>query len=167
MKDSYYEVRVTDASKGASIGMGLVTENRFRPGWKIRGFFYNGNCTNDSAGLIIGFGKSITVGGMVGVRLMRDDASRKCSIIFYHNGRCLGVGFCVDDSNDEFYLCLHVSGARLFHFQFRHHLPCFERETSVYNHDDPYSGDWSIEKAFVGPDLVELPPYDCVDEAES
>lgn len=108
LKDSYYEVRVTDASKGASIGMGLVTENRFRPGWKIKGFFYNGNCTNGSAGLIIGFGKSITVGGVVGVRLMRDDASRKCSIIFYHNGRCLGAGFCVDDSNDEFYPCLHV-----------------------------------------------------------
>ena len=88
--------------------MGLVTENRFRPGWKIKGFFYNGNCTNGSAGLIIGFGKSITVGGVVGVRLMRDDASRKCSIIFYHNGRCLGAGFCVDDSNDEFYPCLHV-----------------------------------------------------------
>lgn len=84
------------------------SENRFRPGWKIKGFFYNGNCTNGSAGLIIGFGKSITVGGVVGVRLMRDDASRKCSIIFYHNGRCLGAGFCVDDSNDEFYPCLHV-----------------------------------------------------------
>lgn len=157
LKDSYYEVRVTDASKGASIGMGLVTENRFRPGWKIRGFFYNGNCTNGSAGLLIGFGKPITVGDVVGVRLMRDDASRKCSIIFYHNGRCLCAGFCVDDSNDEFYPCLHVSGGMTVSFSIPPPPSVFERETSVRDHDDPYSGDWSIEKAFVGPDLVELP----------
>jgi len=148
LKDSYYEIRVTDASRGASIGVA---------GWKTRGFFYNGNCSNGSAGLIIGFGKSITVGGVVGVRLMRNDASRKCSIIFYHNGRCLGAGFCVDDSNDEFYPCLHVSGSTTVSFSIPPPPSVFERETSAHNHDGSYSGDWSIEKAFVGPYLVELP----------
>ena len=85
-KGCYYKVRVTDTSKGALIEVGFVTEYGFRPGWKKRVFSYNRNCTNGSVGPLIRFGKSITVGGVVGVHLMRDDAIRKCIIIFYHNG---------------------------------------------------------------------------------
>ena len=33
----------------------------------------------------------------------------------------------------------------------------FEREPSVRDHEDPYSGDWVIDKAFVGLELCLLP----------
>lgn len=105
----YYEVKVTNMSKGASLGVGLVTEDRFQPGWKTKGCFYNGNITNGSAGLIIGFGKCIKEGDAVGVYHQR--WANQCNIIFFHNGQCLGAGFSLDDNNEILFPCLHLSGS--------------------------------------------------------
>mmetsp|Transcript_21464 Transcript_21464/g.38455 ORF Transcript_21464/g.38455 Transcript_21464/m.38455 type:complete len:340 (+) Transcript_21464:149-1168(+) len=162
---SYYEVKVTKMSKEASLGVGLVTADGFQPGWRTKGYFYNGNITNGSAGLIIGFGDRIKEGDVVGVYQKRsnigeDDNSPKCNIIFYLNGRCLGAGFSVDDSNKKFYPCLHLSGNATVSFTIPPSPTIFEREQKVNSHGDPYSGDWAIEQAFLGPELGELPITD-------
>jgi hypothetical protein len=153
INDSYYEVKVTGLQRGGSLGVGLVTKDGFQPGWKTKGCFYNGNISNGSAGLIIGFGSTIKTGSIVGVRLMRVDG--KCNIIFYHDGQCLGTGFSFDNNSDEFYPCIHVSGSTTVSFSNPEAPSVFERELS--NHDNPYSGHWSIEQFFVGPELGEIP----------
>mmetsp|Transcript_35108 Transcript_35108/g.65058 ORF Transcript_35108/g.65058 Transcript_35108/m.65058 type:complete len:340 (+) Transcript_35108:146-1165(+) len=159
---SYYEVKVTKMSKEAPLGVGLVTADGFQPGWETNGYFYNGNITNGSAGLIIGFGDHIKEGDVVGVYQKRsnigeDDNTPKCNIIFYLNGRCLGAGFSVDDNNEKFYPCLHISGNATVSFSIPPSPTIFEREQKVNSHGDPYSGDWAIEQAFLGPGLSELP----------
>eukprot|EP00581_Thalassiosira_minuscula_P007216 CAMPEP_0183706606 /NCGR_PEP_ID=MMETSP0737-20130205/3372_1 /TAXON_ID=385413 /ORGANISM="Thalassiosira miniscula, Strain CCMP1093" /LENGTH=329 /DNA_ID=CAMNT_0025934053 /DNA_START=61 /DNA_END=1050 /DNA_ORIENTATION=+ len=153
--EPYYEVKVTDFPKGSSLGVGLVTANGFQPGWKTKGYFYNGNITNGSAGLIIGFGKFIKEGDTVGVYHQVVDTSRgQCNIIFYHNGICLGAGFSgVHDSNEKLYPCLHLTGSSTVTFSTPQSPATFEREQPVYDHGNPYSGDWAIEQAFAGPEL--------------
>lgn len=153
--DSYYEVKVVEGS----LGVGLVTENGFKPGWATRGCFYNGNITNGIAGLTIGFGKYISEGDVVGVYLQRvqDDAGGKCNIIFYINGRCLGAGFSLDDKNEKFFPCLHVSGSATVTYSVPSSPTVFMREQEVHNNNDPYSGDWAINQAFHGPELSVLP----------
>lgn len=154
VSDSYYEIKVVDMYKDASLGVGLVTADRFQPGWKTKGCFYNGNITNGSAGLVIGFGNRIKEGDTVGVFQQRGE---QCNIVFYHNGRCLGAGFSVDDNNEKFFPCLHVSGRTTVTYSTPSPPTVFEREHANNDHDDPYSGDWEIEQAFTGPELRELP----------
>mmetsp|Transcript_52617 Transcript_52617/g.111750 ORF Transcript_52617/g.111750 Transcript_52617/m.111750 type:complete len:332 (-) Transcript_52617:55-1050(-) len=159
---SYYEVKVTDMSEGASLGVGLVKADGFQSGWKTKGYFYNGNITNGSAGLIIGFGDRINEGDVVGVYQQRSisgegDTSRKCSILFYHNGRCLGAGFSLHENDEKLYPCLHLSGSATVTFSIPPPPSAFEREQTIQSHDDLYGGDWAIEQSFVGPELGELP----------
>ena len=59
-------------AEAASLGAGLVERDGFLPGWKARGCFYNGNVTNGSAALIVGFGDRIKAGDAVGVYCRRD-----------------------------------------------------------------------------------------------
>lgn len=171
----YYEVKVLDLSKESSLGVGLVTGEGFRPGWKTKGCFYNGNITNGSAGLIVGFGKSIKSGDTVGVYQQHEEEEggddeaagrrrrrrRRCNIIFYHNGTCLGAGFSLEGVNDneKFYPCLHLSGNAEVEYSVPSSPPTvFQREQQEpQKHDDPYNGEWMIVQAFSGPELGELP----------
>ena len=157
----YYEAQITSLPSGSSIAVGLVTESGFLPGWKTRGCFYNGNITNGSAGLIIGFGKYIKEGDTVGVLYQQAPADRKCNIIFYINGRCLGTGFSLDEEEHKrYYPCLHLSGNATVKYSSLPPPTVFEREQQqACEQDDVYSGDWQIEQAFEGPELgqVQLP----------
>jgi len=165
---TYYTVKITSISKESSLAIGLVKPTDFQPGWKTKGYFYNGhNITDGSSALIIGFGgygSSINVGDVLGVYygVVGDDngiGQRQKEVVFYHNGRCLGAGFLVDDVNDErLYPCLHLSGSTTVSFSIPKSPPnVFQREQKAFKHDDRFSGDWLIEKAFVGPELGELP----------
>lgn len=143
-------------SKGAALGVGLVTADGFQSGWKTKGCFYNGNITNGSAGLIIGFGKFIKELDTVGVYQQKSD--KQCNIIFFHNGRCLGAGFSLDDSQEVLFPCLHLSGSATVEFSVPPSPTVYEREQAVQNDDDDaYGGDWVIEQAFAGPELTGLP----------
>ncbi|KAL7478227.1 hypothetical protein ACHAW6_003995 [Cyclotella cf. meneghiniana] len=161
LTDLYYEVKVVNMSKGSSLAVGLVSHDKFKPGWKINGYFYNGNVTNGSAGLIIGFGKFMKAGDQVGVYLRRLE-SQPSSIIFYHNKRCLGAGFCIQDPS-VLYPCLHVCGSATVKVN-----PCtppsvITREQNLNNSNDAYSGDWQINRLFVGPELCEFPLPQCTE----
>ena len=159
--DFYFEVSIIDITNESSLGVGFVSKDSFQPGWKTKGCFYNGNITNGSAGLIIGFGSSMKSGDVVGVYLKRTNG--RSNIIFYHNGRCLGVGFSMYDESEIFYPCLHVSGETTVKLAMPQSTAdrfpsIFERERNAPNcDDDPYSGDWAIEDVFAGPELGRLP----------
>jgi hypothetical protein len=45
-----------------TISVGVVSPEEFKPGYKIKGMFYNGNLTNGSAGLSIGYGPYLKSG---------------------------------------------------------------------------------------------------------
>jgi len=157
MKSFFFEIQATNTSD-SSLVVGLVSKNGFLPGWKTKGYFYNGNITNGSAGLILGFGSPIKSGDTIGVYLHRE--SGPCRVIFYHNHRCLGDGFSLAVINDVLYPCLHLSGKATVKFPMpaRDNFPTiFQREEVVHDHvNDPYSGKWVIEQALKGPDPHEL-----------
>lgn len=151
----YYEITLDEAESG-NLAVGFVTPDEFLPGWKTRGLFYNGNLTNGSAGLRMGFGTFLKAGDTVGSCLVReDDASAK--VVFYLNGRCLGPGFVVPSSStDVFYPCLHLDGKAKVTYSAPASFPSVvDREPAKYN--DSYSGDWLLKKAMIGPELHELP----------
>ena len=150
----YYEITLDEVGSG-NLAMGYVTRDNFLPGWKTRGMFYNGNLTNGSAGLRMGFGPFLKAGDTVGSYLIRDNNTVK--VVFYLNGRCLGPGFVISAScTDVFYPCLHLDGmATVTYFTPKTFPSVVEREPATF--DDPYNGDWLLKKAMTGPELHELP----------
>lgn len=155
----YFEVGLTELS--GSIAVGVVQKGEFQPGWKTKGMFYNGNVTNGSAGLIIGFGDYLKEGDKVGVLLQRL-GSGAVQTVFYLNDTCLGTAFRLGagiiDPDQTFYPCLHVTGKAKIAFQVPNDLPDESSTERKTNHEpDSYVGDWKLEKCFTGPELGEFP----------
>merc|ERR1711983_110654 len=149
----YFESTLCDDLVG-NIAVGLVTEKELQPGWRTSGMFYNGNVTNGSAGLTIGFGPYIKKGDTVGVYLQKCESSTKT--IFYLNGRCLGAAFDLKAASSIFYPCLHLDGKADVKFTVPQSLPTVVNREAE-NCGDSYSGDWLLKQAFTGPELGELP----------
>jgi hypothetical protein len=153
----YYEVTldVSEETHG-NLAVGFVTSEKFLPGWKTRGLFYNGNLSNGSAGLRMGFGSFLKEGDTVGCFLIRDNDGTTAKVVFYLNGRCLGPGFAIPSCTDAFYPCLHLDGKAKVTYSVPTSFPSVvDREPA--KHDDPYSGDWLLKRAMTGPELHELP----------
>jgi len=154
----YFEMEVMELVDG-NVGVGIVTEQEFLPGWKTKGMFYNGNITNGSAGLIIGFGKHPqTVGDVIGVYVIRSTTDVKT--VFYMNGLCLGTGFQLVNDQNTYYPCLHFSGkhSAVIKYTVSSSLPTtIEREQQHSTNNNNYDGDWILKKAFVGPELTDFP----------
>lgn len=161
----YFEITLCD-EKSENISIGFVTKEEFLPGWKTKGMFYNGNVTNGSAGLVIGFGPYPKANDTVGAYLQRSEST--CKVIFYVNGRCLGSAFDLKAAPDTtLYPCLHLNGKMNVKFTVPQLLPTVvDREPVRY--DDSYSGDWLLNQAFTGPELGELSlPSDVVISMET
>ena len=105
--NSYYEIKVTNMTKGSSLAVGLVTADEFQPGWKTYGYFYNGNITNGTAALIIGFGKFMKTEDEMGVYHTRSIRRKR------------NKPFALVQSSTEF---LHV-GKNVAHLFFWVHTP--------------------------------------------
>ena len=149
----YFEVEIQESTKPISIG--VVQKEEFHTGWKTRGMFLNGNLTNGSAGLKIGFCDSPGVGDTVGVYVKRS-ANESLQVIFYINGRCLGPGFVITEPLGGLYPCLHTDGKAKVLFRTPEKLPTIVTRQSA-SYADPYSGTWRLVKAFSGPELGEFP----------
>eukprot|EP00563_Minutocellus_polymorphus_P018804 CAMPEP_0197716108 /NCGR_PEP_ID=MMETSP1434-20131217/1115_1 /TAXON_ID=265543 /ORGANISM="Minutocellus polymorphus, Strain CCMP3303" /LENGTH=325 /DNA_ID=CAMNT_0043300415 /DNA_START=32 /DNA_END=1009 /DNA_ORIENTATION=- len=152
----YYEIALDEVVESGNLAVGFVTPDKFLPGWKTRGMFYNGNLTNGSAGLRMGFGAFLKAGDTVGSYLIRDADDATVKIVFYLNGRCLGPGFVIPSCTDVFYPCLHLDGKAKVTYSAPASFPSvIDREPSTF--DDPYSGDWLLKQVMTGPELQELP----------
>lgn len=148
----YFEVEIKESTKSLSIG--VVLKKDFKAGWKTRGMFLNGNLTNGSAGLKIGFCESPRPGDTVGVFVKR--STETVEIIFYSNGRCLGPGFRIPEPLDSLFPCLHTDGKAEVIVRVPNSFPAIEVRQSA-SYADPYSGTWKLCKAFRGPELGEFP----------
>eukprot|EP00546_Thalassionema_frauenfeldii_P010091 CAMPEP_0178928720 /NCGR_PEP_ID=MMETSP0786-20121207/20095_1 /TAXON_ID=186022 /ORGANISM="Thalassionema frauenfeldii, Strain CCMP 1798" /LENGTH=312 /DNA_ID=CAMNT_0020604685 /DNA_START=70 /DNA_END=1008 /DNA_ORIENTATION=+ len=148
----FYEIEIVKVE--GSLGVGFVSGEEFKPGWKTKGMFYNGNLTNGSAGLTIGFGKSPKEGDKLGIYLIKNEPF--VEVVFYINGRCLGKGFRLDGAPKEpFYPCLHSSGSAVVKYIVPQEYPVTtDREAG--QRLDKYSGDWALKQAFAGPELGEF-----------
>lgn len=145
-----------------NVSIGLVASEEFQPGWKTRGMFYNGNVSNGSAALIVGFGKYVQAGDQVGVRKFR--SNDKTQVHFIVNGRDLGVAFCLEEENGgnkTFYPCVHVSGTVTFVYKEIVQSLAENKVKEVEETADPslgFEGDWKVEAINVDGNQVELPP---------
>mmetsp|Transcript_1775 Transcript_1775/g.2643 ORF Transcript_1775/g.2643 Transcript_1775/m.2643 type:complete len:315 (+) Transcript_1775:47-991(+) len=151
----YFSVEISEME--GSLGMGVVKKEEFLPGWKTKGMFYNGNLTNGSAGLLIGFGKRPEVGDKVGVYVQRE-LEGSVLVTFYINDRCLGPAFRLTDVNSDqiFYPCIHVSGRAVLEYSAPEAFPVvITRQPAA--HSDIYMGEWKLTQAFTGPELGEFP----------
>ena len=175
----YFEVTLVGPEPPTgTLAVGFVKSTEFLPGWKTRGMFYNGNITNGSALKISNFGNRLTtIGDKLGVYLLRTDSdsnevndtkkrsrsdeeeTTRTKVIFYINGRCLGVGFDIvtttTSKNDNiFYPCLHLDGKATIKYTAPSSFPSTidrhstkKRNTSSDDDDDdPYSGDWILKE---------------------
>eukprot|EP00529_Nitzschia_sp_RCC80_P031404 CAMPEP_0113474196 /NCGR_PEP_ID=MMETSP0014_2-20120614/18453_1 /TAXON_ID=2857 /ORGANISM="Nitzschia sp." /LENGTH=358 /DNA_ID=CAMNT_0000367023 /DNA_START=82 /DNA_END=1158 /DNA_ORIENTATION=- /assembly_acc=CAM_ASM_000159 len=154
-----------------NVAVGIVSDTEFKPGWKTKGMFYNGNVTNGGASLITGFGKYVKSGDLVRVvaKKTTSDASSSSDsldVMFSINDDVLGTAFSVTDpavlnSNKTFYPCVHVSGSVTFSYAVAE-LPS-AAGLMFNNNKEPeprsnFLGEWKIE-SMVKTDgsTVELP----------
>lgn len=103
----YFGFSVDSMENGRSISIGVVTPSEFLGGWRTKGMFYNGNLTNGSAAKSVSWGPRIKEGDAVGVLVIGGGKE----VVFYHNGKSLGTGFALNDTNGKMYCpCIHIDG---------------------------------------------------------
>ena len=143
-----------------NLSVGLVQKEQFLQGWKTRGMFYNGNVTNGSSALLVGFGDHIKQHDKIGVMLSTKQEN-VMEAIFYMNGQCLGPAFQIAATGaSSWYPCIHVSGEAKLAYSTPSTLFDTTIRSSVSlndDDDDSYEGDWKITRLFKGPELGEFP----------
>ena len=141
-----------------NVAVGIVSHDEFKPGWKTKGMFYNGNVTNGSASLITGFGKYVQSGDLVRVIAKKTTSDRSSSgsldVIFSINDDVLGTAFSITDpeilnGNKTFYPCIHVSGKVTFSYSVAE-VPDGAGLMFNNNNEEPeprtnFLGQWKIE----------------------
>jgi hypothetical protein len=154
----YFEGTITELD--GSFSFGVIAKDEVAPGYKARGVFYNGNLTNGSAALRTGFGKYIQVGDTVGVlydATATTTSSSSNQVYFYVNGQCLGLAFDIPSSNKQYLPCLHVTGTAKINIAVPETLPTKRDRDASPSGNDPYQGEWKLNKAFYGPELGKFP----------
>jgi len=162
--DLYFEITIIELN--GHIAIGFATPSEFKPGWSTKGMFYNGNnITNGSAALIVGFGPpqkrgSISNGDVIGVHLKQRKKEGTLSVVFYHNGQCLGTAFHLKSSAEaalsSFRPCLHVDGKAIVAYVAPGLMPTTSSR-NVFSTNDltSFAGEWRIKQCFRGPELGE------------
>jgi SPRY domain len=149
--DGYYWQANIQKLKG-NVSFGAVTKDEFKPGWKAKGVFYNGNLTNGSGALQVNWGPMFEAGDSVGVQVA--PGSDALEVSFYKNGECLGTGFRLPKTTETFYPCLHISGSASLRIEAPPELPSREVSTSTAT---GFFDDWRLEKAWDGQKSVDFP----------
>lgn len=151
-----FEIEIRELT--GSVSVGLVTSDEFKPGWKTRGMFYNGNVTNGSASLMTGFGKYVAAGDTIGVRRC-DNNNDMTEIQFLMNQTCLGTAFRLEHASCKtFYPCVHVSGTVTFVYT-TVSTNLVEGNAAEENEEAAtgYEGDWKLSTLRINGAAVVLP----------
>mmetsp|Transcript_13439 Transcript_13439/g.37814 ORF Transcript_13439/g.37814 Transcript_13439/m.37814 type:complete len:353 (-) Transcript_13439:644-1702(-) len=111
----WFAVMIAKKHRGASVSVGVVTPTEFRPGYQNKGMFYNGNLTNCSSGLAIGYGPYLDVGDRCVIECTnsaRESTGKSFfSMTIYLNGSCIGKGFEIENpSRKGFFPCVSITG---------------------------------------------------------
>lgn len=137
--DWCFEVVLVHIAKNSSVSIGVVNPEELKPGWKTKGMFYNGNLTNGSAALVTSFGPYLKEGDSVGVAVTNNNRD----VTFYHDGRCLGMGFSLTEKK-AFCPCIHASGEVQISFAIPTTLPT---AVSKQGKTDGMVDEWKLVEA--------------------
>ena len=144
-----------------SLSFGLVALDEFKPGWKTRGMFYNGNVTNGIAALHCGAGKRIASGDEVAVRISKPQQNYDLlEVEFVVNGSSIGTAFRLgkEQGKKSFFPCVHVDGKARFVFQDKQTTIRRWATTDVAETTETFEGDWKIDSFSEGTKTIHLPP---------
>lgn len=146
----FYQVEFLEAaSRSTSLSVGVVRPCELRKGWGTKGLFYNGNLTNGSAALKVGYGPYLKQGDTAIVEYT--ESPDKYQVKFHINGRCLGIAFEIlkeqtSASPDESFLpCLNCQGELRVRTTFHLEQPKNKKCVSEVH---PLHGKWSLLKSY-------------------
>jgi len=159
--DNLFSIEILELQ--GSLSFGLVALDEFKPGWKTRGMFYNGNITNGGAALQCGVGKYITSGDEVAVRVSKasNTANDELEVEFVVNGTSIGTAFRLggEQGKKKFFPCVHMDGKARFVFRDTQTtiLRWATKEPKV-DTAETFDGDWKMESFSTGTKKIQLPP---------
>jgi hypothetical protein len=111
----FFRVEFLEAtSQSTSLSVGVVRPSEFKKGYGTKGLFYNGNITNGSGALKVGYGPYLKQGDVATVEYT--ELEDKYQVKFHVNGTCLGIAFEIpkeSPSSESFVPCLHGKGGIL------------------------------------------------------
>lgn len=157
LPDSFwFQVRIVDG--GESVSLGVVTPEEFLPGYKTKGMFYNGNLTNGSGALKVGYGPYIKSGDVVVLECSHmtmttttTTSDHAFAMTVYVNGKKIGRGFEIATTHPDqrFFPCLAVRGKVDLLVQVLEQQPDPSEATQVVTH--PLEGKWKVVNAKKSP----------------
>lgn len=159
----YYQVEilpldVPTSTGSSSLSVGVVRPSEVKKGWGTKGMFYNGNLTNGSSALKVGYGPRLKVGDVVVVEYGYSEEDMKHRVKFHLNGTCLGTAFeIVQDSMHEkqslpFVPCLNCQGQ--IHVRTQVQVERQDLYRILATTDDKsnvWEGDWNLVQAWKAP----------------
>jgi len=152
----YFEVDILETGDSSPF-VGVTSSAAFGQGWKCKGLLFGGpgNLSNGGALVCGEFGEELRKGMTIGVLVKMDAGS--ITVVFYQDGRCLGLAFDAKRFSDAaVYPLLHAGNGDHFRIRFPDSLPATEvRQAKDGEH--PADGTWALEQLFVGPELHEFP----------
>ena len=162
----YYQVEIlsvdtapsSSSSSSWSLSVGVVRPSELKKGWGTKGMFYNGNLTNGSAALNVGYGPRLKPGDVVVVEYQYSEEDKKHRVKYHVNGTFFGTAFeisqqdSMDKETETFVPCLHCQGQIRVQTQVQltrqalcSTLATAERTTN------PWEGDWILVQAWKAP----------------
>ncbi len=161
----FYQVEILDTiSNSASISVGVVRPSELKQGWGTKGMFYNGNLTNGSAALKVGYGPYLKKEDTIIVEYTEDDNNYQ--VHFHVNGTCLGIAFEIakeSSTSESFYPCLHVQGGIKVRtsVSLQPPVPSIHVSKNVHVLED----DWTLVHSFEAPEgMAPIWPISCSEE---
>ena len=156
----FYQIEIlpqdVPSSSSLSLSVGVVRPSEVKKGWGTKGMFYNGNLTNGSAALKVGYGPRLKPGDVVIVEYRYIDEDKKHRVKFHVNGQCLGTAFEISTDNSEMFVpCLNCQGqvqvqtqVTLTRKELFSHLVTSARKTNLWE------GDWTLVQAWKLPESL-------------
>jgi hypothetical protein len=147
----FFQVEILEAtSRSTSLSVGVVRPSEFKKGWGNRGCFYNGNLTNGSAALKVGYGPYLKQGDTATVEYT--ESEDKYQVKFHVNGTCLGIAFEIpkeSPSSESFLPCLHGQGELTVRATVLSEISKIEKADPDEAH--PLQGKWTLLQSYESP----------------
>jgi len=137
------------SSRSDSFSVGVVRLSEFKKGWGTKGMFYNGNLTNGSSALKVGYGPYLKESDSITLEYV--ELEDKYQVKIQVNGTELGTSFEISRngaSDEAFVPCLHVQGGLRVRAIAQTESPVLESTTPQV---PSLSGDWALVEAFEAP----------------
>mmetsp|Transcript_12565 Transcript_12565/g.18804 ORF Transcript_12565/g.18804 Transcript_12565/m.18804 type:complete len:357 (-) Transcript_12565:180-1250(-) len=150
----YLHVTIKEIINNGSLSVGVVRQDQFQQGYKMRGMFYNGNLTNAISALKVGWGPYLKEGTDTVVVVEYKETTEDIQVILHHNGTCLGTAFQIPNTGaGPFLPCISVSGTVRVETRVLAKMPK-EETTHTYPALHSLDDEWDIVHATLGTESI-------------